>query len=131
MTGFGFPYNYGDNLTEEEAVGNFKLFLKNYGPTLCVNGILILLSQAAYAADKPGHVPNSKPGAAGGGEMRPTEPPIFSSIVPPRGFVNSKPWALGGVGAIAWICITAASTGNPALLFACSSVLLYAIGAKP
>ena len=127
----GFPYNYGDELSEDESLENFKLFLKNYGPTLCVNGILILLSKSAYAADKPGPGPTSKPG---GGELvpepKPADPPVFAPIVPPTGLVYSKPWGVCGIGAIAWICITAASTGNPALIVACSSLLLYAIGAK-
>lgn len=120
----GFPYNYGDQLSEEKAVENFELFLKNYGATLCINGILIFLSKSAYAADKP--TPT--------GEVAPTpklaNPPVFPPQVPPTSFVYSKPWGVCGIGAIAWICITAASTGNPALAFACSSLLLYAIEAN-
>lgn len=127
----GFPYNYEDELSEEESVENFKFFLKNYGLTLCVNGILILLSKAAYAADKPGPVTNPGPG---NGEVVPSPkpadpPPVSTPLVPPTGFVYSKKWAIYGLGAIGWICITAASTGNPALIVASSSLLLYAIGA--
>ena len=121
----GFPYNYGDELSEEEALENFKLFLKTYGATICVNGILFFLSKAAYAVD------NTPAPAGNTGEVVPTpDPPVFAPLVPPTGFIHSKPWGVCGVCAIAWICITAASTGNPALIVACSSLLLYAIGAK-
>jgi hypothetical protein len=121
----GFPYSYGDELSEEEALENFKLFLKNYGATLCVNGVLFFLSKAAYAVDKTPASPG-KPG-----EVVPApDSPVFAPLVPPTSVIYSKPWGICGVGAIAWICITAASTGNPALIIACSSLLLYGIGAK-
>lgn len=121
----GFPYSYGDELSEEEALENFKLFLKNYGATLCVNGILFFLSKAAYAVDKT-PAPPGKPG-----EVVPApDSPVFAPLVPPTSVIYSKPWGICGVGAIAWVCITAAGTGNPALIIACSSLLLYGIGAK-
>ena len=47
----GFPSNYGDQLSEEQAIENFNLFFKQYGPTICFNAILFLLLQNAYAAD--------------------------------------------------------------------------------
>ena len=34
----GFPYNYGDNLTSNEAKENRQLFLKKYGSTIIING---------------------------------------------------------------------------------------------
>lgn len=121
----GFPYSYGDELSEEEALENFKLFLKNYGATLCVNGVLFFLSKAAYAVDKT-PAPPGKPG-----EVLPApDSPVFAPLVPPTSVIYSKPWGICGVGAIAWVCITAAGTGNPALIIACSSLLLYGIGAK-
>ena len=121
----GFPYSYGDELSEEEALENFKLFLKNYGATLCVNGVLFFLSKAAYAVDKT-PAPPGKPG-----EVVPApDSPVFAPLVPPTSVIYSKPWGICGVGAIAWVCITAAGTGNPALIIACSSLLLYGIGAK-
>ena len=141
-----FPYTYGDELNEEKAMENFKLFLKNYGPTLCINGFLILLSKSAYAIDKgqpatppgdaapaPGNVapaPGNVAPAPGDVAPAPADPPVFAPLVPPTGFVYSKPWGVVGIGAVAWICITAASTGHPALAVACSSLLLYAIGDK-
>ena len=121
----GFPYDYGDELSEEKAIENFKLFLKNYGPTLCVNGILIFLPKVGYAVDKA--APTGKPGEV---VPTPTDQPVFAPLVPPTNFVYSKKWGVCGIAAIGWICVTAASTGNPALIVACSSLLLYAIGAK-
>ena len=91
----GFPYNYGDELSEDESLENFKLFLKNYGPILCVNGIRILFSKSVYAADNPGAGPPSKPG---GGELvpepkpAPADAPVFALLVPLTNFVYSKPW---------------------------------------
>ena len=121
----GFPYTYGDELSEEKAIQNLKLFIKKYGPTLCVNGLLILLSKSAYAVD------NKKPAPTPGDVVpAPADPPVFKPLIPPTGFIHSRTWGICGVGAITWICITAASTGNPALIFACSSLLLYAIGAN-
>ena len=51
----------------------------------------------------------------------PTDPPVFAPLVPPTNFVYSK--KLG-------VCGIAANTGNHALIVACSSLLVYAIGAK-
>lgn len=80
----GFPYDYGDELSEEKAIENFKLFLKNYGPTLCVNGILIFLPKVGYAVDKA--APTGKPGEV---VPTPTDPPVFAPLVPPTNFVYS------------------------------------------
>ena len=126
----GFPYDYGDELSEDESLENFKLFLKNYGPTLCVNGIFIVLSKTVYAADKPGPVKPSGDKVVPTPKPEDTPRPVFAPLVPPTNFIYSKTWGICGIGAITWICVTAASTGNPALIVACSSLLLYAIGAK-
>lgn len=125
----GFPYTYGDELTNEESQKNFKLFLKTYGPTLCMNGLLILLSQSAHAVDKPVQTPTPKPDGAVVPKADPSTP-VFAPIIPPTDLVHSKGWAFSGVGVLAWLCISAASTGHPALLVACSTVLLYIVGAR-
>ena len=57
--------------------------------------------------------------------------PVFKPIIPLSGVIATKAWSVTGVISIVWICTTAAATGNPALLFACGSLVSYAIGAKP
>jgi hypothetical protein len=118
----GFPYNYGDQLTEEKAIDNFKLFVKIYGPTIGVNVLFFLISKTAYASENNNGAPTPKTDPKPDG-VAPA--PVFKPLLPPTKLVHSKLWVVGGIGAITWICITAASTGSPALIFACSSLLLY------
>jgi len=121
----GFPYTYGDTLNDREAGENFKLFLKKYGSTICINGVLFFFANSVYAVD---HKP--KPGPSDVTPANPTSAPVFQPLIPPTGFINSKAWSACGIGSIAWICITAAATRDPALIFACSSLIIYAIGGK-
>lgn len=89
----GFPYTYGDELSEEKAIQNFKLFIKKYGPTLCVNGLLILLSKSAYAVDnkKPAPTPGTDP-KPGDVVPAPADPPVFKPLVPSTDFIHSRTW---------------------------------------
>lgn len=60
----------------------------------------------------------------------PVNAPIFSPLIPPSGFVSSKPWAVGGLLSLGWLCITAYTTNDKALVSACTALFLYAIGKR-
>lgn len=118
----GFPYNYGDDLTSVEAEQNRKLFFKKYGSIIIINGVLFAVTKHANAKELIPDVPKSveAPKAA--------PSPVFKPILPPSAIVNSKAWSIGGIGAITWLCFTAAVTQDPALLLACGSMITYATG---
>ena len=122
----GFPYTYGDNLSASEAKENQKSFLKKYGSVIILNSALFILTNNANAQDNIPTVPKK-----GVEAPKPTPSPVFKPILPPSRVIGSKAWSASGVLAISWICVTAAATGNPALLIACGSLVSYAIGAKP
>jgi hypothetical protein len=121
----GFPFSYGDKLSEKEARENLKLFFKKYGSTICINGIIFLFANKAYAVD---HKPKLTPGDVT--PVTQTPAPVFQPIIPPAGIINSKTWSVLGIGSIGWICITALATRDLALIFACSSLVIYPIGGK-
>lgn len=124
----GFPYTYGDNLSTDQARENTKLFLKNYGSTIVINGVLFILTKQVNADDScpVPNVPDApKPGPVANAP-KPPAPPVFKAILPPTGIVNSRAWGGVGVACISWLCITAAVTQNPALLVACGSLMTYA-----
>lgn len=122
----GFPYTYGDDLSVDEAKENQKLFFKKYGTVIIINSVLFILSNNANAQDNIPTVPKKEV------EVPATTPsPVFKPILPPSSVIGSKAWSVSGVLAISWICVTAAATGNPALLIACGSLVSYATGAKP
>ena len=119
----GFPYNYNDNLTTDEARENRKLFLKKYGSTILINSLFFVFIKQANADDlipKTSKNINETP--------KTPNPPVFAPIVPPTTVIKSKMWTAGGVVSLAWICLTAAATGEPTLVMACTSILAYAIG---
>lgn len=124
----GFPYTYGDDLSIDQARENTKLFLKNHGSTIIINSVLFIVTKQVNAEDacpvptvpdapKPGVVANAP---------KPAAPPVFKSLLPPTGVINSPMWGGAGIISISWLCITAAVTQNPALLFACGSLVTYA-----
>ena len=121
----GFPYTYGDTLSVFEAKENQKSFFKKYGSVIILNSALFILTSTANAQECPAVPKNGVVETP-----KPTPSPIFKPVLPPSGVVNSKCWSVGGIGAIAWICITAAATGDPSLVFACASLVNYAIGKK-
>lgn len=118
----GFPYTYGDNLTLNEARENRELFFKKYGSTIIINGVIFAFTKQASAKDKLPTAPKQCV------EAPKPAPPVFAPIFPPTTLVQSKLWTVGGVGSVAWICLTAAATREPTLIMACTSVLAYAIG---
>lgn len=123
----GFPYNYSDNLTQIEAQKNRQLFLKKYGSTILVNSVLFAFTKQVKADDKT-LVPEIPQKAIEG--TKPAPAPVFAPVFPPSALIESRIWTYGGVASVAWICLTAAATGEPTLLIACTSLLTYAIGKK-
>lgn len=122
----GFPFDYGDELDNNEAVRNRKSFLKKYGRVIVVNGVLFLISNKALAAEP-------RPGGRGPKDVAPGPPtaaPVFTPIMSPSRVLDTKIWSCGGVASIGWICLTAAATRDPALTVACTSLVIYAIGGK-
>ena len=53
----GFPYTYGDSLSSNESKENRKLFLKKYGSTIIINGVIFAFTRQASAKDKLPSVP--------------------------------------------------------------------------
>jgi len=98
--------------------------LKKYDRVILVNGVIFLLSNKAFAIE-----PRPRPG-----DVAPTPPPasarVFTPIIPPSKVLDSKVWSGLGVGSIGWICLTATATRDPALIVACTSLVIYAIGGK-
>lgn len=122
----GFPFDYGDELDNNEAARNRKSFLKKYGRVIVVNGVLFLISSKALAVEP-------RPGGRGPKDVvpgPPAAPPVFTPIMPPSRVLDTKIWSCGGVASIGWICLTAAATRDPALIVACTSLVIYAIGGK-
>lgn len=122
----GFPYTYGDSLSVSKAKENQKSFFKKYGSAIVINGALLIITNSANAQDNIPIVPQK-----GVEAPKPAPSPVFKPIIPPSGVIGTKAWSVTGVISIVWICTTAAATGNPALVFACGSLVNYAIGAKP
>lgn len=120
----GFPYNYGDDLTPIEAKNNRELFLRKYGSTILINSILFIFTKQANAKDK---LPSTQPQVEA---PKPSPQPVFAPIFPPSSLIHSRLWTAGGIASVGWICLTAAATGEPTLIVACTSILTYAIGAK-
>lgn len=118
----GFPYTYGDNLNSNEAKENRELFLKKYGSTIIINGVIFAFTKQASAKDK---LPSAPKQCVEGPK---SSPPVFAPIFPPTALVESRLWTAGGIGSLAWICLTAATTREPTLIIACTSILTYAIG---
>ena len=109
-----------------KAKENQKSFFKKYGSAIVINGALLIITNSANAQDNIPTVPQK-----GVEAPKPTPSPVFKPIIPPSGVIATKAWSVTGVISIVWICTTAAATGNPALLFACGSLVNYVIGAKP
>ena len=122
----GFPYNYGDDLTSNQAKKNRDLFLKKYGSTIIINSVLFIFTKQANAKDKVCPAPNKSVAEA----PKPSPQPVYAPIFPPTALIQSKLWTTGGVLSLAWICLTAAATGEPTLIAACTSIAAYAIAKK-
>lgn len=119
----GFPYNYGDDLTSTNAKKNRELFLKKYGSTIIINSVLFVFTKQVNAKDK---VPNQCVAEA----PKPSPQPVFAPIFPPSSLIQSRLWTTGGLFSLGWICLTAAATGEPTLVAACTSIAAYAIAKK-
>ncbi|MGL5135685.1 MAG: hypothetical protein ACRC78_24415, partial [Planktothrix sp.] len=55
----GFPYTYGDSLSEEEALTNFERFMDNYGPFLVF--LVIAIASASVPLIAHGKAPVKAP----------------------------------------------------------------------
>lgn len=78
-------------------------------------------------------IPQSCPKSIGP-EPTPGNPPVFLPILPPTAvcerIVHSKPWSIGGVLAIGWVCFTTYVTKDRGLAGICAGLFFYAVSKK-
>ena len=123
-----FPYDYGDNLTVEQAKQNLKNHSKEI---LSILPFLILtLGSSSYAADVP---PANGVNPANDGLKRSMEKKALDATKNQPPIVGlPKPTSQTGrlintglfCGAIGIVCQNAMWTGNPALILGCAAVTI-------
>ena len=117
-----FPYDYGDNLTEEQAKQNLKNHCKEIVSILPF--LILTLGASSYAADvSPAdeELKNSIKKKACGATK--DKPPIIGLPKPTSTtgrIINTGLFC----GAIGVICQNAMWTGNPALILGCAAVTI-------
>ncbi|MGL4500662.1 MAG: hypothetical protein ACRC78_00830 [Planktothrix sp.] len=138
----GYPFNYGDSLSDEDAYLNLKKYVAQYGVMIA---IVLFKASVVSAVDRgitpplggDGKVatpspttpagPAPAPGKAGLLPGQVAQPPVLRVNLPPSGALEGKPSLAVGAGALVWCSIMAAHTGNPALYLAAAALSIYFI----
>ena len=138
----GYPYTYGDTLSQEEATQNLAKFGRFVAPALIAVVSNLCFKQVVNALDPPKGVadgagqglppadglPQPGPGIPGHLEGRPPAPsaPMFDPYIPPAQAAVCNPFfvALGAISVIG-TCSAAFITNDKRLYIACLGWLAY------
>ncbi len=105
----GFPFDYGDELSDEESFTNLKDFIKTYAIYILIIGLRSLPSGAVDTVpDKVAPTTTSTPNG-----VEVAKPPTLERVVGNKG--------LQGAAAGAF-CANAVSSGNPVVGFTCGAL---------
>lgn len=109
----GFPYDYGDGLSNEEALVNVKSFVKIYGVSIVIIG---LSAYPAFAKDvQSTRAP--KPAPVNGKSLVNSHQPTIHKAVKNKDLQGSVAGA---------VCYGAVASGNPFIGFVCGCLFAFA-----